>query len=311
LVWIRHNDSFYSHPKVIHLGALVLEAVGLDTLASCWSGQQLTDGHIPGALVVQLARRRVPKIVDSLLATGLWDRCSEHSECYLIHDFLDRNPSKDDVVATRQKRAAAGGIGGKHSPSKPEANGKQTPSKPEANGKQTPSKSPGFAKALLSPRTRPVPDPLQASNEALPPISPTTALSSAPNSAGVPRVKSDDVISVFEAFQERHPRAVLTDDRRKLIARFVKGHGAAVCIAATKGIVYSPHHMGDNDRGEKYDSLEAIFKNARNVELFSGYELDPGTRPTGHPRGRVERTIRGRELDPALLARAYPVLARD
>ena len=276
----------------------MLEAVGLDTLASCWSGQQLTDGHIPGALVVQLARRRVPKIVDSLLATGLWDRCSEHSECYLIHDFLDRNPSKDDVVATRQKRAAAGGIGGKHSPSKP-----------EANGKQTASKSPGFAKALLSPRTRPVPDPLQASNEALPPISPTTALSSAPNSAAVPRVKSDDVVSVFEAFRERHPRAVLTDDRRKLIARFVKGHGAAVCIAATKGIVYSPHHMGDNDRGEKYDSLEVIFKNARNVELFSGYELDPSTRPTGHREPAADRSLREKfaagRMNPELAARAW------
>jgi len=63
--------------------------------------------------------------------------------------------------------------------------------------------------------------------------------------------------------------------------------------------------MGDNDRGEKYDSLEVIFKNARNVELFSGYELDPSTRPTGRKRGTIERDIRGRELNPELAARAF------
>jgi len=288
LTWAKVDDGY--DEELAHLSHA---AFRLYTTAITYSRRRELGGFLSRRDVETLCRAQriagIDKVIEELLDGSadkpLWVR---EGDGYVVVAYEKYNPPTS-TERVRRFRATP-------------RNADETLQEP------TVTPSPASARA---PGPVPVPVPVQASNEALPPISPTTALSSAPNSAGVPRVKSDDVISVFEAFQERHPRAVLTDDRRKLIARFVKGHGAAVCIAATKGIVYSPHHMGDNDRGEKYDSLEAIFKNARNVELFSGYELDPGTRPTGHPRGRVERTIRGRELDPALLARAYPVLARD
>jgi hypothetical protein len=115
------------------------------------------------------------------------------------------------------------------------------------------------------------------------------------------------VESVYLAFLERHPQTQRTPARDRLIGGFVKSHGGDVCVAAVQGIVHSPHHMGDNERGTVYDSLEVIFKNAKNVETFSGYTLNPTTRPTGRPRGKVERDIRGQELDEGTAAYAFRV----
>jgi len=247
LVWIRHNDGFYSHPKVIQLGAHVLEAVGLDTLTSCWSGQQLTDGHVPDALVIQLARRRVPKVVDALLATGLWDRCSEHSGCYLIHDFLDRNPSKQDVASTRQERAAAGRRGGL-------ARAKAVP-------KQDPSKSPGVAEALSSPRTRPVPGPVPVPKEK--------------TASAVEKIEAfaDEIRALFEI--ERSSRSgtgliLLTDKRqRHARARLLQPYPLADCEDAIRGCladVWCRKTANDNmayalQNGETLEKYRDLWRN--------------------------------------------------
>ena len=126
--------------------------------------------------------------------------------------------------------------------------------------------------------------------------------------------RADVAEHVFEAWKGatgRNGRTVLTAQRRKLLARWLPVYPPEILLAAAAGVRWSPHHMGDNDRGTKYDSLELIFRDEKHIELFSGYELDPSTRPTGRPRGKIEREIRGQELDPALLARAYPVHAHD
>lgn len=80
-------------------------------------------------------------------------------------------------------------------------------------------------------------------------------------------------------------------------------------MAAVRGIVYSPHHMGDNDTGTKYDSLELIFRDAKHAELFAGYELEPETRPTGKRDGDLDRDMKRQLLagtvDEELLKYAY------
>jgi hypothetical protein len=122
------------------------------------------------------------------------------------------------------------------------------------------------------------------------------------------------VQQVFDAWKGatgRNGRTAFTGRRRALLSRWQSVYPPEILLAAAVGVRWSPHHMGDNDRGTKYDSLELIFRDEKHIELFSGYELDPLTRPTGRPRGKIERSIRGRELDPALLARAYPVHAHD
>ena len=92
---------------------------------------------------------------------------------------------------------------------------------------------------------------------------------------------SDPIADLFAVYQERHPKAVLTSDRRRRLAPYLKSHGEHMCEAAIRGIVYSPFHMGDNDQGKSYDDWEVIFKNAKNLEAFAGYWTDPSTRPKG------------------------------
>lgn len=88
-------------------------------------------------------------------------------------------------------------------------------------------------------------------------------------------------VRLFEVYRERHPKAILTADRKRRVATFIKSHGAAACEAAIRGIVYSPFHMGENEQGKVYDDWEVIFKSAKNLETFAAYWEDPSKRPMG------------------------------
>lgn len=120
---------------------------------------------------------------------------------------------------------------------------------------------------------------------------------------------SPEVEVVFAAFREMHPRSVLTAERRKRILPYLKDNGVEICVAACRGIRYSPFHMGDNDRGEPYTQIEHIFKNQGNVEKFAEYELDPSTRPRGHRPPEQDRRLleklKGGQIDLAIAAKAW------
>ncbi|MGB6771162.1 MAG: hypothetical protein WBF51_04070 [Candidatus Dormiibacterota bacterium] len=124
--------------------------------------------------------------------------------------------------------------------------------------------------------------------------------------------RADVVQRVFDAWKGatgRNGRTAFTGRRRALLSRWQPVYPPEILLAAAVGVRWSPHHMGDNDRGTKYDSLELIFRDEKHIELFSGYELDPATRPTGRPRGKIEREIRGQELDPDTAEYAFRVTA--
>jgi hypothetical protein len=98
-----------------------------------------------------------------------------------------------------------------------------------------------------------------------------------------PTAVTDPVRMVFAAWvsaTNRHERQTkLTPDRRKLIEKWLKSYSAADLIDATHGIVLSPFHMGKNDRGEKYDGLGHVLKNAEMIERFRDYVRNPETIP--------------------------------
>lgn len=97
--WARLDDSFPEHPKVVDLTP---EAFRLCITAICYSARNLTDGVLKQAWL----RTNAPKkLATELAAAGLWD---EHPLGYVIHDYLEFNPSRDKVVAERAKRSAAG-----------------------------------------------------------------------------------------------------------------------------------------------------------------------------------------------------------
>ena len=98
--WARFDDKFYAHPKTYRLGKLRLPAIGLHLLAVTWSCDQLTDGVIPEDALVMLGG--TPAVAQALVHAGMWHHSEERRE-YLIHDFIDYNKSRDQVLRDREK----------------------------------------------------------------------------------------------------------------------------------------------------------------------------------------------------------------
>lgn len=95
--WVKLDDSFFSHPKVVNAGT---EAIGLYVLGLTYSSHHLTDGHVPAAWVKQAVGAKVAKLTGALVEHGLWEL---NGTGWLIHDYLIYNPNRTDVLAKRQR----------------------------------------------------------------------------------------------------------------------------------------------------------------------------------------------------------------
>ncbi len=106
--WFKVDDGLPSHRKVLALprGQRRLAAMGAWTLCGAWASKNLTEGRVPAAVVEEYA---IPgRVVADLLDVGLWRRVDNG---YVMHDFLDYNPTAERVreereaAAERQRRA--------------------------------------------------------------------------------------------------------------------------------------------------------------------------------------------------------------
>ena len=151
MAWAKIDDQFFFHPKVIEVGR---DARDLYLASIVYSAGQLTDGYFPARtlpLLCAMAGITTGEASASkLLDVGLWE---DQDGGYMIHDYLDYNPSAEKVHETRRARAEAGRRGGALSrPSTSEAKWKQNGSKMEANeeaarkpnGTPSPSPSPSY-----------------------------------------------------------------------------------------------------------------------------------------------------------------------
>lgn len=111
--WVKIDDQFPYHRKVIAAG---LEGRALYITALCYTAHQLTDGFIPDDVMPVLGVLSgvvdVKQIASKLVEVCLWHACDGG---YTIHDYLDYNPTKEEVIKTREARSVAGSYGGKHS----------------------------------------------------------------------------------------------------------------------------------------------------------------------------------------------------
>jgi hypothetical protein len=102
--WVQLDDGFHSHRKVVTAG---LEAVGLHCRALSWCGANLTDGHIPTAVIREFAGSRARRLAQSLVDAQLWE---PDADGWRIHGWTERNPPSDllrarrDAAADRQRR---------------------------------------------------------------------------------------------------------------------------------------------------------------------------------------------------------------
>ncbi len=102
MTWFKVDDGFPAHRKVVALprGPRRLAAIGAWTLAGAWSSANQTEGRLPQSAVDEFA---VPRQVQSdLVAAGLWRKVDDG---YVMHDFLDYNPSAEKVAEERRASA--------------------------------------------------------------------------------------------------------------------------------------------------------------------------------------------------------------
>lgn len=85
----------------------------------------------------------------------------------------------------------------------------------------------------------------------------------------------DEVFSYWKQIMN-HPNAKL-DKKRKIIIQGALKSGYEVeqlCQAIT-GCSYTAHNMGENERGERYDGLHVILRDANQIDRFIGNYLNP------------------------------------
>ncbi|KKL71602.1 hypothetical protein LCGC14_2093250 [marine sediment metagenome] len=109
MTWVRLDDGFSDHPKVLVLpsDAIVLHLAGL-----CYCARQETDGAIPNHVLTILSRfssTRTKKLAGELVQARVWE---ENGTGYIIHDYLDYNPSHKSLEERREKKRRAGQAGG-------------------------------------------------------------------------------------------------------------------------------------------------------------------------------------------------------
>lgn len=94
--WVKLDDRFPEHRKVEDLSDA---AFRLHVTALCWTASKEKDGMVPRKAARKMG---TPTRISELLDAGLWVELEDGE--YEIHDYLDYNPSHDQLEA---KRAAA------------------------------------------------------------------------------------------------------------------------------------------------------------------------------------------------------------
>lgn len=108
MTWFKVDDSLAGHPKPRRAG---LAAMGLWVVAGAFCGQNLTDGFVPCWYVASWPRGKSHAL--ALVDAGLWHVSERDGEAgWQFHEWHQANPSRDEELQKREKRAEAGRKGG-------------------------------------------------------------------------------------------------------------------------------------------------------------------------------------------------------
>lgn len=107
MVWVKLDDRFPEHPKIDGLDD---SAFALHVKALCYSNRNTTDGFIPTAAAARMGGAHFKRSAQRLLASGVWESLRDG---YEIHDYLDYQPSRTEVMEHLAKGHAAKVAGGK------------------------------------------------------------------------------------------------------------------------------------------------------------------------------------------------------
>lgn len=106
MTWVRIDDQLHGHPKIRKAWRGAPRALGLHLLALSYAGAYLTDGHVPEEFVEEKlpGSSERTKTVQTLVDAELW--LPPETGEWTIHDYLDRNPSRAEVLARRATDSA-------------------------------------------------------------------------------------------------------------------------------------------------------------------------------------------------------------
>lgn len=149
--WGRCDDGFYDHQKVMDMPRSIRNAAaGLFWRGISRCNRQLSDGRltVSDLEVIDAA----PQEVDALVAVKLWHRSGKG---FRIHDFAEFNETRAEVIAKREKKAAAGALGGLRSGESRRAKHNRTAGEAGASRLVEPPSRPVEKKNVSLGRTKP------------------------------------------------------------------------------------------------------------------------------------------------------------
>lgn len=99
MAWLKVDDRVRTHPKIAKAGPL---AAWMWLCSLCYCREHLTDGFVPAEAVPTLAvgMPQPARQARRLVEVGLWH---EVDGGYRVHDWGDWNPSREAVMALRDK----------------------------------------------------------------------------------------------------------------------------------------------------------------------------------------------------------------
>lgn len=102
--WVKFDDQAESHRKFRRAG---LDATGLYFLASSYCARYLTDGHVDHDWLEEKVPNKAKrdKLLRALVDNGLFDK---NGTGYVVHDYLDHNPSREEYEQQRKAKQKAG-----------------------------------------------------------------------------------------------------------------------------------------------------------------------------------------------------------
>lgn len=104
--------------------------------------------------------------------------------------------------------------------------------------------------------------------------------------------KPSDVDVVFEHWRQTHNhlRAQLDAKRRTLIESRLREYPQADLCMSITGFLNSPHHMGQNKQGMKYDDIENFLRDAKHVDMGLKCYAEPPSNQSNLTRKNLAAT---------------------
>lgn len=102
MVWIKFDDRFDQHPKVVGLDD---GSYRLWTRAIAYCSRNLTDAFLSRAAAKELRPSDWARCAGRLIKAGLFEAADGG---YIVHDYHDYQPSKQHVLSIREARKEAG-----------------------------------------------------------------------------------------------------------------------------------------------------------------------------------------------------------